>query len=128
MDVGIGGTFLASHDPERLMAWFEDRLGLEIKRFGDGGAATFPVGEAVAVLGIMRARSDAPPPPDGGAEREPYGRQAMMLNLRVGDLDHAVARMRRHGDAVVGPEHYEGQGRFAWVRTPDGHDIELWEP
>ena len=32
------------------------------------------------------------------------------------------------GYAVAGPASHEGIGRFAWTRTPDGHDVELWQP
>lgn len=124
----IGGTFLSSHDPKRLVHWFADALGIEMELQGDGGMAVFPAGEAVSILGVHAARAGAPHPPSGGVEAEPYGRQPMMLNLRVDDLDATMARLKAKGHAVAGPASYEGIGRFAWTRTPDGHDIELWQP
>ncbi len=123
----IGGTFLSSHDPKRLVAWFEDALGVPMQRQGDGGMAPFPVGDSVAILSVQQAREDAPRPPAGPVQKEPYGRQTMMLNLRMDDLDAVLVRLTKSGSQVAGPVTYEGLGRFAWTRTPDGHDIELWE-
>lgn len=125
---GIGGTFLTSHEPKRLVRWFSEALGIEMRAEGDGGWATFETGGAVALLAVQAARKDAPRPPAGDVTPEPYGRQTMMLNLRVEDLDATVRRLKANGDAVAGPQTYEGLGRFAWTRTPDGHDIELWQP
>ena len=122
---GIGGVFLASPDPERLMQWFQDALGITMGRHGDGGSVMYGTPPEWSVLGVQKSRPDAPAPPVGDAEREPYGRQPMMVNLRVADLDAVVAKAALHGQ-VVGPENYEGMGRFAWTRTPDGHDVELW--
>ncbi len=124
----IGGVFLSSHDPARLLDWFEAALGVDVTRHDSGGNVIFRDGEAFSLIGVHPARDGAPAPPDGPVEREPYGRQAMMVNLRVDDLDSVVARLRQSDNEVVGPEEYEGMGRFAWARTPDGHDIELWQP
>ncbi len=126
MKPSIGGTFLASHDPEKLMTWF-DAIGIPMQRHGDGGSATFTVGEATMVLGVQKAREGAPVPPQGPVEREPYGRQPMMLNLRV-DMEATLERLEAMDEEVEGPVEYDGFGRFAWVRTPDGHDVELWQP
>jgi glyoxylase I family protein len=124
----LGGTFLSSHDPQRLVAWFADALGIEMEPQGEGGMAVFPAGESISILGVHAAREGAPRPPGGSVEAEPYGRQPMMLNLRVDDLDATMARLQATGNAVAGPTSYEGIGRFAWTRTPDGHDVELWQP
>ena len=126
---GIGGTFLSSHDPQRLVRWFADALGIEMEAQGEGGMIVLPAGgDAIAILAVHAARADAPRPPSGGVESEPYGRQPMMLNLRVDDRDATLARLKANGQAFAGPASYEGIGRFAWTRTPDGHDVELWQP
>jgi len=123
----VGGVFLASRDPQRLIGWLEDRLAWRMQRNGDGAYLQFGEG-AVSVVGVMPATDAAPAPPPGEVTAEPYGRQPMMCNLAVDDLDAVMARLREAGDAVEGPREYEGMGRFAWTRTPDGHDVELWEP
>lgn len=125
---GIGGVFLSSHDPKRLVQWFGDALGIAMEAQGDGGMALFKVGDTVSVLSVQAARKDAPRPPVGDVVAEPYGLQTMMLNLRVDDLDATVARLKATKNQVAGPVAYEPLGRFAWTRTPDGHDIELWQP
>ncbi len=125
---GLGGVFLASHEPDRLIDWFRDALGIELQRHDGGGSTTHPAGDAITVLGIQPARRGAPSPPVGDTEREPYGRQPMMLNLRVTDIEALLDRVRSAGSHAIGPEEYEGMGRFGWTRTPDGHDVELWEP
>ncbi len=126
--VAIGGVFLASHEPNRLLDWFEAALGADVTRQDAGGQVVFRDGEAFSLIGVQPAREGAPAPPAAAVEREPYGRQPMMLNLRVDDIDAVVARLRQSGNEVAGPEDYEGMGRFAWTCTPDGHDIELWQP
>lgn len=125
--VAAGGIFLASPDPERLIAWFNDALGIPMEGGPDGGMVLLPCGDHPTVLGVQKTREGAPAAPAGPVEREPYGRQPMMCNLRVDDLDAMVARARGAGNEVAGPEPYEGMGHFAWVRTPDGHDVELWQ-
>lgn len=125
---GIGGTFLASHEPKRLVRWFSEALGIDMQPDGDGGWAMFDAGGAVSILAVKAARGDAPRPPAGDVTAEPYGRQTMMLNLRIDDLDATLRRLQANGDSFAGPRSYEGIGRFAWTRTPDGHDIELWQP
>jgi predicted enzyme related to lactoylglutathione lyase len=90
--------------------------------------AMFQAGGSMGILAVHAAREGAPEPPRGEVEPEPYGRQAMMLNLRVEDLDATLSRLKEKGYRFAGPASYEGIGRFAWTRTPDGHDIELWQP
>ncbi len=126
--VAIGGVFLASHDPTRLLDWFETALGADVTRHEAGGQVVFRDGETFSLIGVQAAREGAPEPPASEVEREPYGRQPMMVNLRVDHIDAVVARLRQSGNEVAGPEEYETMGRFAWTRTPDGHDIELWQP
>ena len=125
---GIGGTFLSSHDPKRLVRWFKDGLGIEMDPQGEGGMIVLKSGKLFSILSVQPARKDAPSPPPGKVEKEPYGRQTMMLNLRVDDMEATIARLKKNGDKVAGPVPYEGFGTFAWTRTPDGHDIELWQP
>lgn len=125
---GIGGAFLSSHDPKRLMDWFQEALGIEMQEEGTGGMALFQTGDSIAILAIHAAKNGAPEPPEGAVEAEPYGRQNVLVNLRVDDLDATLQRLQENGDEVAGPTLYEGIGRFAWTRTPDGHDLELWQP
>lgn len=123
----IGGTFLSSHNPTVLRDWFKAALDIEMQLQGDGGMVMFPIDETFAILSVQQARPDAPKPPAGPVVAEPYGRQTMMLNIRVEDMAATLAQLKANGDETAGPVDYEGIGTFAWCRTPDGHDIELWQ-
>jgi predicted enzyme related to lactoylglutathione lyase len=76
---------------------------------------------------VPAVRPNAPKPPAGPVVAEPYGRQAMRLNIRVEDINQSLARLKSNGDETAGPVEYDGIGKFAWCRTPGGHGIELWE-
>ena len=56
--------------------------------------------------------------------------KAFMLNLRVADLDAALAPFREAGDVVVQEPDWDSPetGRFARVFDPEGNPVELWEP
>lgn len=125
---GIGGAFLVTPEPERLVTWLNDRFGLGLEAGDDGGYAVFDSDAGASVLSVMRARAGTPMPPASDVAPEPYGRQAMMVNLRLPDLDACLERLAAGSDAVAGPVEHAGLGRFAWTQTPDGHDLELWEP
>ena len=124
----IGGAFLSSRDPKRLVHWFGDALGIAMEPQGEGGMAMFDAGGSMSILAVHAAREGAPELPRADVEAEPYGRQPMMLNLRVDDMDATLARLADKGYRFAGPVSNEGIGRFAWTRTPDGHDVELWQP
>jgi catechol 2,3-dioxygenase-like lactoylglutathione lyase family enzyme len=126
--VNIGGVFLSSHEPQALIAWFRDALGIEMQAQGEGAMAMLEGVGAPIILSVQMARPGAPKPPAGDVRKEPYGRQTMMLNIRVDDMDATLTKLRQAGSRVEGPVPYEGIGQFAWTRTPDGHDIELWQP
>ena len=118
------GIFLASENPERLLAWYR-ALGVPL---GDEGHC-FVGGDGSpgsgSVFSITPTTTTLPPAPDEPVAEEPYGRRRVTLNLRVDDLERAVARLRERGDRVAGPKDY-GYGVFAWVHDPDGNVVELW--
>jgi len=68
----------------------------------------FQAGGSVGILTVHAAREEAPEPPRGDVEPEPYGRQTMMLNLRVEDLDATLARLKKKGHRFAGPALYDG--------------------
>jgi predicted enzyme related to lactoylglutathione lyase len=53
-----------------------------------------------------------------------------MLNLRVADMESAIAHCQAAGIAVItNPEwDTEETGKFARINDPDGNPIELWQP
>lgn len=117
---GIGGIFFRADDGKALAGWYRDALGLDTS-----GSA-----------GILRFREEARPDVDAYAIWAPFPRdtdyfgsaeQPFMINLRVDDLDGALAQVRAAGAQVVGDIETHEQGRFAWFIDPAGMRIELWE-
>lgn len=118
--LGIGGVFMRSTDPERLAAWYRDRLGFTATQAGKpdpAGNWTWLAEGGATVFSVFPAGSDYFAP-----ERQ------VMLNLRVEGLDDLAARLTEAGVAVSHREDMEGVGRFARVHDVDGNPVELWEP
>ena len=120
------GVFLASEDPERLIAWYR-ALGVPLGDEGYcvvGGDGTPGSG---SVFSIMPASAPLPAAPTGVIEEEPYGQRRATLNLCVGHLEKTVAGLRARGTKVAGPKD-AGYGAFAWAHDPDGNVVEMWSP
>jgi predicted enzyme related to lactoylglutathione lyase len=122
MVAGIGGIFLHSRDSKRLAAWYRDALGIEAEEKGEAFYLyEFPVREAEGerrlgriVWSIFQA-----------GEGEPVT-AGVTLNYRVDDMDATLAHLRARNVEIVRTDDGE-YGRFAWLRDPDGNDVELWQ-
>jgi predicted enzyme related to lactoylglutathione lyase len=116
--LGLGGLFFKSLEPEKLLAWYAQWLGI-----GDGKAsiefrcATMPA-NSFTVWSPFPANTDY---------FAPSGR-AFMFNLIVDDLDGALGQVHTGGAQVVGEIEEHEYGRFGWFIDPDGNKVELWEP
>jgi predicted enzyme related to lactoylglutathione lyase len=109
---GIGGCFVRAADPDRLMSWYRDALGLALDEHGSWEPEPGPT-----VLAAFARTTDYL-----GAD------QQTMLNFRVPDLDAMLAQLRAAGTPAVGEvQQVTGIGRFAWVLDPEGNRVELWE-
>jgi catechol 2,3-dioxygenase-like lactoylglutathione lyase family enzyme len=120
---GLGGVFLYAEDPEQLSRWYAAHLGLSFTEWEPGkcyGLELFftdPDGrKAHTVFSLMKAKA-----PLG------EGRPECMVNWRVDDLEAFCAGLEAAGVAVEPLQDY-GYGRFAWIRDPEGHRIELYQP
>jgi predicted enzyme related to lactoylglutathione lyase len=115
---GIGGLFFRARDPERLMAWYRDMLGVEtMSPSGEGGVWQQQAGPTVFSPMVH--------------DTDYFGRpeQQHMVNFRVDDLDAMLAQLRDAGAEVdEKTDEMEGIGRFGWVTDPEGNRIELWQP
>ena len=119
---GIGGVFIKSADPERLRAWYQRHLGLELQPWGgavflwrDGGEHA---AEGATVWNVFDAGSTYFDPSPAG----------FMVNYRVDDLDAVLAALRAEGCNVDERVEDGELGRFGWVMDPDGNRVELWQP
>ncbi|MCB9524073.1 MAG: VOC family protein [Myxococcales bacterium] len=135
---GVGGTFVFSDQPAALADWYADVFGFQWQAMGDSRYQMFLAADRMdptKVLdfhfAIMKAKVPLPPvpapvpePTEGDAM---YGDQPFMVNVRVTDMDAALAHARSRGVAVIRTQD-EGYGRFAWVRDPDGRRVEIYQP
>ena len=118
---GLGGAFLYADDVETLAAWYEDRLGLALERWGKSRGIELPSADLVSsnrvattTFALFQAETPLPAVRTG------------RVNFRVGDLDGLLARLEAAGDRIRRLP--EDHGRFAWVWDPVGNIVELWEP
>ncbi len=127
MDVGIGGVFLISEQPQRLANWYDQMFGLKFQEMNGSYAHTF--GQAHlprtwTTLSILPAQAPVPTMPRNGPG-EHHGDQPVMLNMRISDLQAFLHLTRAEVEAQqVQP----GVGSFVWIRDPDGNRVEVWEP
>ncbi len=132
---GLGGTFIYSPQPERLARWYESSFGLKMETYGKTAfGLTFAALDTEdhskrleTVFSIMLAKSPVPTMPNNTDPDDMYGDQPYMVNLRVDDMKATLEHLRAQGIEVI-KEQDEGYGLFSWVRDPDGHRIELWQP
>lgn len=111
---GIGGFFFRARDPEALLAWYAEHLGI--------GADPNPVWHTEAGPTVFAPFAEASD--YFAADRR------WMLNLRVDDLDALAASLRAAGIEVETRPEWDmpGIGRFARIHDPEGNPIELWQP
>jgi catechol 2,3-dioxygenase-like lactoylglutathione lyase family enzyme len=118
----IGGVFLLSRNPAALADWYGRHLEWELAFLPDEGYYTElyfredgePDQRQHLVFAIM------PGDPGNG--------EGHIINYRVDDIESVVAALREEGvetsEITQGPD-ADGEGRFARLRDPEGHRIEL---
>lgn len=118
---GIGGIFFKSRNPPDLARWYREVLGMPSDP--ETSSWAFPWqdlnGEpGYTIWGVFRSSTSY------------FGNsgQIFMVNLRVSDLDAALARLRAAGAQVDDRIEQTPEGRFGWFNDPDGRRVELWEP
>jgi catechol 2,3-dioxygenase-like lactoylglutathione lyase family enzyme len=123
---GIGGVFLFTNNPKRLIEWYRDCLG--IVPAGEDGECnsvymTFeyrdvenPETKRTIAWAIMPTKEDI-------ADKPRTGR----INYSVKSMAETLSHLRSKGVVIDKTEDGE-YGKFAWVKDPDGNKIELWEP
>lgn len=120
---GIGGIFLYAEDPRALAGWYAHHFGLSFTEwdpgicFGLEFPHTDPDGaKAHTVFSVMKAKG-----PLG------EGRPECMMNWRVADLEAFCAALEVEGIPIEKREDC-AYGCFAWIRDPEGHRVELYQP
>ncbi|MES2477252.1 MAG: VOC family protein [Verrucomicrobiota bacterium] len=112
---GIGGFFFLGKNSSALADWYEEQLGIRKpgQEYADG---SWWQDEGPTVFGAEEDEAHC-----GGPGH------SWRINFRVRDLNAMVAQLRGRGIAVeVDPTLYPN-GRFAYLRDPEGNSIELWQ-
>jgi catechol 2,3-dioxygenase-like lactoylglutathione lyase family enzyme len=123
---GIGGVFLFSNDTKRLVTWYRDCLGILAEGQDsecDSIYKTFeyrdienPEIKRTIVWAIIPTKQDIQDKPRTGR-----------INYLVRNLEKVLSHLKSKGVAIEKTAE-DPYGNFAWVRDPDGNQIELWEP
>jgi len=123
---GIGGVFLFSNDPKRLVAWYRDCLGIIAEGQDsecDSIYKTFeyrdienPEIKRTMVWAIIPTKQDIKDKPRTGR-----------INYLVKNLGEVLNHLKSKGVAIEKTAE-DPYGKFAWLKDPDANQIELWEP
>jgi predicted enzyme related to lactoylglutathione lyase len=123
---GIGGVFLFSNDSKRLVTWYRDCLGLVAEGQDsecDSIYKTFeyrdienPEIKRTMVWAIIPTKQDIKDKPRTGR-----------INYLVKNMGEVLSHLKSKGVAIEKTAE-DPYGNFAWVKDPDGNQIELWEP
>ena len=109
---GVGGIFFRAGDPERLVAWYQEHLGV-------------PVTEGYVVFPESRDTHWVPFPEDTNYW---LSEKQSMVNFTVRDLDAILEQLRAAGVPVDDRIEEHEFGRFGWATDPEGNRFELWQP
>jgi predicted enzyme related to lactoylglutathione lyase len=109
---GVGGVFFRSRDPDALVAWYQEHLGV-------------PVREGYVIFPESRDTHWIPFAED--TDYWPSDKQSM-VNFTVRDLGAMLEQLRAAGVPVDDKIEEHEFGRFAWATDPEGNRIELWQP
>jgi len=110
---GTGGVFFRARDPEALVTWYHEHLGVPVDD------------EGYVILPESRDTHWVPFPAE--TAYWPLEKQSM-VNFTVSDLDAMLAQLRAAGIPVDDKVEEHEYGRFGWCVDPEGNRIELWEP
>lgn len=118
---GIGGIFFKCKNPENLIKWYSNNLGLVTNEYGS--LIEFRKSDSPQVKGYLQWS----PFPDNTDYFEP-SKKEFMINYRVENLEKLVEELRESGVTILDEiESYE-YGKFVHILDPENNKIELWEP
>jgi len=124
---GIGGAFLFSHDTKRLATWYRDCLGIVPEGEDAECNSIYKAFEYRDVENpeIKRTIAWAIMPTDQDIKDKP---RTGKINYTVKNMEEILSHLKSKGVAIEKTAEYPPMGSFAWLKDPDGNQIELWEP
>ena len=124
---GIGGVFLFTNNPKRLVEWYRDCLGIVAEGQDSECNSIYTSFEYRDLENpeLKRTIAWAIMPTDQDITDKP---RTGRINYCVKSMAETLSHLQSKGVAIDKSEDYEGYGKFAWVTDPDGNKIELWEP
>jgi predicted enzyme related to lactoylglutathione lyase len=117
---GIGGIFVKSENTEKLVAWYQEKLGFPY----DGYSSSFLMSEADDP---SKVGNNIWAPFKHETDYFKPSKKDFMINLRVRGLEALLKRLKDKGVEQIGKTEEYDYGRFAWIIDPEGTKIELWE-
>ncbi|MEQ9425823.1 MAG: VOC family protein [Cyclobacteriaceae bacterium] len=118
---GIGGIFFIADDPQKIMGWYGDNLGLAIDDFGS--PFEFRNAHRPDEINYLRWH----PQPDSSDYFNPSSKP-FMINYRVNNIEGLVAKLEEKGITMLDEISTFEYGKFVHLMDPEGNKIELWEP
>jgi predicted enzyme related to lactoylglutathione lyase len=118
---GIGGIFILSDNPDSMMAWYGDNLGLKIDAYGspfEFRNANNPEEQNYLRWSAIGANTDFFNP----------SKKEFMINYRVYNIEALVEKLRSNGSVMLDSIASYDYGKFVHLMDPEGNKIELWEP
>jgi predicted enzyme related to lactoylglutathione lyase len=116
---GLGGVFIKFQDPQKMMKWYQDVLGLTTNDYGVLFSFNgYDEPKGYLQLGTFPANSDYFGEP----------KQTYMLNFRVDDLNQLLLHFTEKNVPVLDSIETYDYGKFLHISDPEGNRIELWEP
>jgi predicted enzyme related to lactoylglutathione lyase len=118
---GIGGVFFKSEDPEKLKAWYEKHLGMQMDEYGTNfewreGADSSRYGFTQWSAFSAKTKYFEP------------SEKSFMINYRVHNLEALAAELEQQGVVILDSIASYEYGKFLHIMDIEGNKIELWEP
>lgn len=117
---GIGGIFFKCKDVEKVKAWYEKHLGLDMDDYGSLFVSDSHDQQSKQYLQWS-------PFPENTTYFQPSD-QSYMINYRVADLTALVDILRAEKVTILDEIQSFDYGKFVHILDIEGRKIELWEP
>src|ERR1700761_3057036 len=118
---GIGGVIFKASDPQRLMDWYREHLGLDFQhgyiqfKWIDEKGDKAPGSTAFSIV------------KEDSAHFKP-SEKPFLINFRVSDLRALLKELQEKGVTVVGEIQEYDFGLFGHILDPEGNKLEFWQP